>query len=216
LKESEDDYGYIIEPDLVTIDITPVFKKEMQALIPELADAKQKRYISKFGVAEDDAFVMSSDLTLAHLYEAVSEKINPVLTAKWFRKELLGILNYHKKNLNDTDIAFGASEIIELFTLLEKREISDKTGRDILESFVTKGPFSAKEYVTKHNLQQMSGDDELRSICKNVIANNEKAVLDFKAGEEKSLRFLIGQIMKETKGKADPRLTDSIMREELK
>lgn len=213
LKESEDDYGYIIEPDLVTIDITDAFKKEMKALIPELADAKQKRYIKDFGVAKDDAFVMAADLTLANLYEAVSKNVDPVLTAKWFRKELLSVLNYHKKTIEE--ISFGATEIIELFELIATREISDKTGKEILELFVTKGPFSAKDYVIKHNLQQMGGDDELREICKKVITNNAKAVDDYKSGNENSFRFLIGQVMKETKGKADPRLTSNIMKEEL-
>ena len=112
IKETEEDYGYIIEPDLSTIDITDELVKVMQKEIPELAQQKSERFIKEYKLDKVDAQVMAMELELADLFEKVAEKIDPKLAARWLRKELLRVLNYNKKTVRE--IKFDEKEIIEL------------------------------------------------------------------------------------------------------
>ena len=213
IKETEEDYGYIIEPDLSTIDITDELVKVMQKEIPELAQQKSERFIKEYKLDKVDAQVMAMELELADLFEKVAEKIDPKLAARWLRKELLRVLNYNKKTVRE--IKFDEKEIIELLSLMQTKTISETTAQRIMEKLM-ENKFSPKEYVEKESLMQVSSESEIRELCRRVIKEQEKAVKDYLAGEEKSFHYLVGQVMKLTKGKADPILTDKIMKEELK
>jgi aspartyl-tRNA(Asn)/glutamyl-tRNA(Gln) amidotransferase subunit B len=211
-KETEEDYGYIIEPDLSIIDINEDMVSRLKKEIPELAHQKAEKYVKEYHLDKVDAEVMAMELELAHLFEKVAEKVNPILAAKWMRRELLRVLNYNKKSLKDLN--FDETHLIELFTLVETKTISDTTAQKIMEKLMEE-TFSPKEYVKKHNLIQVSAEDEIKEICKKVISENKKAVDDFKAGEKKAAQFLVGQVMKATRGKAEPQLTNKLMEEEL-
>jgi aspartyl-tRNA(Asn)/glutamyl-tRNA(Gln) amidotransferase subunit B len=210
VKETEADYGYIIEPDLSTVDISDGFLDELKKGIPELAHQKAERFIKEMGVGEIDADVMAMELELAELFEKVAQKIDPKLAAKWMRKELLRVLNYNKKNI--AQIEFDEKQLIELLEMVESNKISDTTAQKIMEELMEK-QFSPKEYVEKNKLEQITDDSELREVCEKVISENSKAVEDFKAGGEKSLNFLVGQVMRLTKGKASPQVVSKIMME---
>ncbi len=212
-KETEEDYGYIIEPDLSTIDITDELIKVMQKEIPELAQQKSERFVKEYKLDKVDAQVMAMELELANLFEKVAEKIDPKLAARWLRKELLRVLNYNKKTVRE--IEFDEKEIIELLSLVQTKTISETTAQRIMEKLMEE-KFSPKEYVEREGLMQVSSESEIRKLCRRVIKEQEKAVKDYLAGEEKSFHYLVGQVMRLTKGKADPILTDKIMREELK
>ena len=212
-KETEADYGYIIEPDLPVFNIKKKMIKEIKRKVPELAHVRTARYVQEFGIDQVDAEVMAMDLHLAELFEKIAEKINPKFAAKWLRVELLRVLRYNKKKVSN--LKFGEQEIIELLKLVESKTISETTAQRIIEKLMDK-KISPKAYVKKEGLTQVNSEIKIRKLCQKVIKEQKKAVKDYLAGEEKSFHYLVGQVMKLTKGKADPILTDKIMKEELK
>ncbi len=206
-KESEMDYGYIIEPDLPIFSISSEMIESIN--VPELAHVRADKYIKNLSLDPIDAEVMASDLKLAELFETVSKTISPSYVAKWMRKEFLRVLNYNKKSIDET--AFGSPEIIELLEMLQSGTISETTGQRLIELMVTT-KISPKEYVQTHKLAQVSNTAELQKICTKVVEENAKAVEDYKSGNEKSFHFLVGHVMRITKGKADPSVVNLIMK----
>ncbi len=212
-KETEADYGYIIEPDLSIIDITNELIEVIQKKIPELAQQKSERFVNEYKLNKVDAQVMARGLEFADLFEKVAEKIDPNLAARWLRKELLRVLNYNKKTIRE--IKFNEKEIIELLNLVQTKTISETTAQGIIEKLMEK-KFSPKEHVENECLMLVSSESKIKGLCKKIIKDRENAVKDYLAGEEKSFHYLVGQVMKFTKGKADPLLTDKIMKNQLK
>ncbi|MBI5065205.1 Asp-tRNA(Asn)/Glu-tRNA(Gln) amidotransferase subunit GatB [Candidatus Woesearchaeota archaeon] len=208
-KETEEDYGYIIDPDLCIVDVTKKLTEDLKKEIPELAHQKVERFIKTYKIDPVDAEVMVSEIELADLFEKVSKKANPALTAKWLRRELLRVLNYNNTTIKN--IKFGEKELTELITLVDKKTITESTAQKIMEELIQK-PFSPKEYVEKNKLAQLSNQAEIEDFCKQAIKENPKALQDYKNGEEKALQYLIGQVMKLTKGKASPEVVNRMIR----
>ena len=152
-------------------------------------------------------------LELAELFEKVAQQIDPQLAAKWLRKELLRVLNYN--NISAAEIKFNERELVELLQLIQHNRISDATAQKIIEELMVK-PFSPKEYVAKHHLELISDDKELREFCHRVIAENKAAVNDYQTGNEKSLNFLVGLVMRLSKGKASPQIVNELMKKLIK
>ena len=211
-KESEDDYGYITEPDLPVININDELLTDIRKQVPELPHIRSLKYINDYKIDEDDAEVISAELDLAKLFEKVAKEINPKLAAKWLRKELLRVINYNKSSIKE--LKFDEKELIELLNLLESNVITEKTAKKIMEKLMIKR-FSPKQYVEKNNLSLITSEDKIKEACLIVINENKKAVEDYFAGEEKSYHFLLGKAMKLTKGKVEPALTNKIMKQEL-
>jgi aspartyl-tRNA(Asn)/glutamyl-tRNA(Gln) amidotransferase subunit B len=212
-KEAEEEYGYIIDPDLVEIDITKNMLKIAKESMPELAHEKVKRYVTEHKIDEEDAKVIAAEKELAYMFEKVAKEIDPVLAARWIRRELVRVMNYNEKEFKDLEI--DEKHIIELLSMVEKKEITDAVAKKILEELMAK-PFSPKEYVQKQGIKKIGGAEELRKFCEEAIKENPKAVEDYKKGEAKSLQFLIGQVMRKTKGQADPKILNEIIKEMLK
>ena len=208
-KETEADYGYILDADLVPIDITEEMVSKVLHSMPELAEAKKKKFIEKHHIAELDAEVLSQEKKLAELFERVAEQINPVLAAKWLRRELVRVMNYNKQTFDD--LAIDENHMIELLSMVEKKEITDQVAQKMLEELIVK-PFSPKAYVREKGLQAVSDSGELEKVCKQVIFENPSVVKEFKSGNEKSFQFLVGQVMRKTQGKADPRMVNELLR----
>ncbi|MBT3395181.1 Asp-tRNA(Asn)/Glu-tRNA(Gln) amidotransferase subunit GatB [archaeon] len=208
-KETEEGYGYIIEPDLVKIDVNEELIGILKKEIPELAHKKAKRFIKEYKIDKVDAKVMAMELELGELFEKVVKEIDPILAGRWLRRELLRVLNYNKKTLQD--IKIDESHIIELLSLIETKTITEATGKKLIEMLIDK-PFSPKDYVEKNELAQITSEIELEDICKKIVSQNEKAVEDYKGGEEKSFNFLVGMVMRETKGKANPVIVKDAMK----
>lgn len=200
-KETEADYGYIIDPDLVKIEITSEWIDMIKAIMPELADEKLSKFMEKHGVQEQIATVLSKDKALAEMFEKVSEAVNPDLASKWIWKELTRVLNFNKKKLSE--VKLDASHMIELLKLVEEGKITENVAHKIIEKLVVK-LFNVNEYVKKEGLLTISDSSEIEKLCSKVISENQKAVEDYKAGDAKSLNFLIGQVMRLTRGKAKP------------
>ena len=138
----------------------------------------------------------------------MSKEIDPILAARWLRRELLRVLNYNKKSIEDLEM--DEKHLIDLLNLVEKNQITDANAKKILEKLIKK-PFDVKEFVKKEGLRVIAKEDELDKICEEAIKKNKKAVEDYKKGEEKSLNFIVGQVMRLTKGQAKPDVVKKII-----
>jgi aspartyl-tRNA(Asn)/glutamyl-tRNA(Gln) amidotransferase subunit B len=199
-KESEDDYGYIIDPNLVNIEITDEMIKSARSDMPELPEEKAARYVHEFDIDKGDAIVICTDLKLASLFEKVIDEIEPVVAAKWFRKELLRVMNYN--DIDSDALTINEIHIIDLLKLLVDKKISDRVGQKILEKIVVK-PQMPTELVEKEGLEKVSDSGELEKHCKEAIEKNKNVVEEYKSGKVEALNFLVGQVMRATRGKAD-------------
>ena len=142
------------------------------------------------------------------MFEKVADEINPLLAAKWLRRELLRVLNYNKKTMNDAKL--DEKHVIQLLRLVERKKITDNVAAKILEKLI-ESPFDVNEYVKKEELEAVSDVSYLEQFCKEAIAQNPNAVEDYKKGEMKALNFIVGKVMQKTRGKATPKEVNEII-----
>ena len=212
-KEEEADYGYIIDPDLVPVDVTKELIEKTKNELPELPKEKSLRYQEEYKIKKEDAEVISNDFELASLLESsVSNKINPVFASEWIRREVSRVLNYSKK---DIDESFIKQHLLEVLELINHNKITRQTGQRIMELLVNED-LDVKKYVKDNNLESVSNTDELEKICLEAIKNNKQAVDEYKAGNEKSFNFIVGQVMKLSKGKASPSVVNDLLKKLIK
>lgn len=209
-KEEESDYGYIFDPDITPITITQEYIEDTRKKIPELPRIKAQRYHQILRVDATDAHIIASDLTLALLFEGLAAHHNPVLVARWLRRELLRVLNLFNKKISDVNL----QHLHELFDLVETRTITDKIGQQLIEDLARKD-FSPKQRVFEQKLSVVSDEEFIKKACMVVIAQNKSTVEDYKKGEEKALHFLFGKVMAATKGKAKPDIIKKMLEESI-
>ena len=207
-KEKEEEYGYIIDTDLTIVDVTDKWIGELKQAMPELAQDKIEKFISKFKIKREDAEIIAADKSLATLFEKVAQKVEPSHAAKWIRRELVRVLNYNNKSLNDINL--NENHFVDLLKLIEGKKITDNIGQKLIEK-LAENDFDVNEYVTKENLGAVSDASQLEKFCKEAISENSNAVDDFKKGEAKALNFLVGKVMQKTKGKATPKEVNEIL-----
>src|SRR3989344_7190098 len=208
-KEVEEEYGYITDPDLVPIDLTQEWIERIKKTMPELADEKLAKFTDKHKIAADTAKILSKDKELATIFEKVAAHVNPDLASKWIRRELPRVLNYNKKKFSEVELS--EKELIDLLKLIETKRITETVGQKILEKLVEK-PFDVNAYVKKEGLEAVSDSGELEKFCKEAINEAPQAVAEFKAGKEKASNFIVGIVMKKTKGKASPQEVNGILK----
>ncbi|MBI2657905.1 Asp-tRNA(Asn)/Glu-tRNA(Gln) amidotransferase subunit GatB [Candidatus Woesearchaeota archaeon] len=206
-KETEEDYGYIIDTDLVAIEIEDKWVSGLRKHMPELAQDKVRKFIDKYKIKKDDAEILASDKQLAEMFEKVAEEIDPLLAAKWIRKELLRVLNYNKKSLTESGIT--EIQMIDLLKLVERKHITENVASKILE--MLSADFDVNKYVKKEGLEAVSDISELEKYCREAIEENPKAVEDYKKGGARALNFIVGAVMRKTKGKATPKEVNEII-----
>ncbi len=208
-KEEEADYGYIFDSDLPKIEITKPMQEKIKKEIPELHLEKISRFKKQYKLQAEDAETLAAEKELAELFEQVAANIDPILAAKWLRRDLMKVLHYNKRELKEVQI--DAKHIIELLTLVKENKINDATAKELLIKLIEK-PFSPIEHVKKHSLEMLSSETELENMCKEVIKNNKNVVDDYKKGKQEALHYLIGQVMRLSKGKANPKETEKILK----
>lgn len=212
-KEQEADYGYIIDPDLVPIEINKNLVEVVKKDLPELPQDKALRYFNSFKLKKEDAEVISNDYELAGLFEsAVSRKVSPAFAAEWIRREVTRVINYKKKELDET---FIKGHLVEVLELISSNKITRQTGQRLMELLVEKD-VNVKNYVKEQKLESVSDTKELEDVCKRVIKENEKAVNEYLEGNEKSFNFVVGQVMRLTKGKGDPKTINELLKKLIK
>ncbi|MBS3150886.1 Asp-tRNA(Asn)/Glu-tRNA(Gln) amidotransferase subunit GatB [Candidatus Woesearchaeota archaeon] len=212
IKEGESDYGYIFESDLPKIEITKQMLDEIKKQIPELSLEKASRFKKQYKLQPEDAETLAAEKELAELFEQVAEEIDPILAAKWLRRDLMKVLHYNKKELKE--IKIEAEHIIELLTLLKENKINDATAKDLLIKLIEK-PFSPKGHVERQKLGMIASEGELERLCKEAIKNNKAVVEDYKSGKQEALHYLMGQVMRLSGGKANPKITEKLLKKLL-
>jgi aspartyl-tRNA(Asn)/glutamyl-tRNA(Gln) amidotransferase subunit B len=212
-KEGSSDYRYFPEPDLPPIEVTSEQSEEWKAQIPELPAQKRHRYETQLGLSAYDARVLTDDREVAEYFEAsVAAGVSPKLVANWITQDIAAYLNNNKASI--TEIALKPEILAELVDLIEKGTISNKIGKDILPELIAQGG-SAKALVEKKGLTTLSDTAELEKIIDEIIAANPKEVEKFRSGKTNVKGFFVGQVMKKTSGRADPKLTNQLVDEKL-
>jgi len=211
-KEEENDYRYFPEPDLEPLRIAGWVD---EVSLPELPDARRERFIEQYGISLNHARTLTGDIRLANFYEAVAAVSDPVLSATWVADTLLGELNYRGMGIT----VVQPQILSEIITLLKEDRITDKSAvevmRAILDGIVEGRDFeSPSAFVERLGLVKESGSD-LLAIVSGVATANPVAVADYHAGKKGALNFLMGQVMKETRGRADPKQINEKLRELL-
>ncbi|MNW38575.1 Aspartyl/glutamyl-tRNA(Asn/Gln) amidotransferase subunit B [compost metagenome] len=213
-KEEAHDYRYFPDPDLVTIHIDEAWKERIRASIPELPDARKARYASEYGLPEYDAGVITSSIEIADLFESSLEYTKDAKSvSNWIMGDLLGYLNSNGFELGDVKLT--GQGLGEMINLIEKGTISSKIAKTVFKEMLQSGKLPG-QVVEEQGLVQISDEGAILAIVKEVVANNPASVQDYKAGKDKAIGFLVGQVMKQSKGKANPGLVNKLLVEVLK
>ncbi|KUP09250.1 glutamyl-tRNA amidotransferase [Bacillus coahuilensis m2-6] len=213
VKEGSDDYRYFPEPDLVHLYIDEEWKERIRADIPELPDARKKRYVEELGLPAYDAMVLTLTKEMSDFFEAtVAAGSDAKLASNWLMGEVSAFLNSEQKELHETPLT--PESLAKMITLIEKGTISSKIAKKVFKELAEKGG-DPEEIVKAKGLVQISDEGTLRGIVTEILDKNEQSIEDFKNGKDRAVGFLVGQAMKATKGQANPPLLNKILLEEL-
>jgi aspartyl-tRNA(Asn)/glutamyl-tRNA(Gln) amidotransferase subunit B len=214
VKEGSSDYRYFPEPDLPPIEVSVEQREAWQAELPELPAEKRDRYQKELGLSAYDTRILTEDRVIAEYFEAaVTAQANPKQLANWLTGDIAAYLNTNK--LSITEIALKPAILAELINLIDEGTISGKIAKEILPELLEKGG-SAKKLVESKGLTQISDTGELEKIIDELLEANLDKVEQFRAGKTKIQGFFVGQVMKKTSGRADPKLTNQLLGKKLK
>jgi len=214
-KEEAHDYRYFPDPDLVPVIVKKEMIEEIKKKMPELPEKIYERLVQEYKIKEQDALLLISEKEYVDYFEKACQnnKNNAQKIANFILSELLGVIK--EKNIEFKDIKLKPEEIGKIFELITQGTISIKIAKEILPDIIDKD-INVKKYVEEKGLIQVSDTKELEEIVDRILAANSKNVEEYKAGKTKLLGFFVGQVMKETKGKANPELVNKIIIEKLK
>jgi aspartyl-tRNA(Asn)/glutamyl-tRNA(Gln) amidotransferase subunit B len=212
-KEQAHDYRYFPEPDLMPLIISDKWREEIRASMAELPAGKRKRFVESYELSEYDAGVLTLDQAVADYFEqAARASGNPETAANWVRGDLLGALNAAGKTIAESPVS--AASLGELVRLIGDGTISGKLAKEIFAKMFESGR-SAAEIVEGEGLKQISDEGELRRIIDEIVANNAKQVETYRGGKTGVLGFFVGQVMKATRGQANPRAVNDLLKKAL-
>lgn len=212
-KEDAKDYRYFPDPDLTPIVIDDAWIKEVREKQPELRDEKMIRYAKEYQIPEYDISILTASKKLADIFEkTVSICNNPKKVSNWLMVETMRLLKEHEMEADD--ISFSPENLARLIELVEKKEINGSVAKEVFEQIFEKD-INPKQYVEEKGLKTIHDDTALKEIVIRILQENTKSVEDYKAGKKKAFGFLVGQTMKEMKGKADPECIHKILMELL-
>ena len=213
-KEFANDYRYFPEPDLLPVVISNEEMQKIKNEFPELPKEKEARYQEEYKLSGYDAQIIASSKSMADFFESAIENTkNYALLANWLIGEISAYLN--KELIDIKESKLSPENISMLINRIDDQTISGKIGKSIFEEMCISGS-SPDEIIDSQGLKQITDDDAIEKIIDKVIANNPKQVAGYKAGKDKLFGFFIGQVMKETQGKANPQAVNKILKEKLK
>jgi len=213
-KEEAHDYRYFPEPDLQPLIVSAEFVEEVRSAMPELPEQRRKRFSEQYGLSYADASQLVSDRALADYYEEAAEASgNPRATANWIRSELLRELE--AKGVTAADSPIPAKELAALVKLIDEGKISGKQGKDVLVEMFKSGK-SAQAIIEEQGLVQVSDTGEIDALIDGVMAANPDALASYRAGKDALFGFFVGQVIKASKGKANPKVVNERLRAKLK
>ena len=212
-KEFANDYRYFPEPDLLPINLEKEFIEEVMATMPEMPTQKKIRFVSEFNLSEYDADLLAADKDLADFFEAVLKVSNsPKLSANWIMGELSAELNNENLSINDSKIT--SNQLGQLILRIEDGTISGKIAKEIFEKLWSSDN-EVDEIIQSEGLEQVTDDKEIESIIDEVINNNPEQLEQYRSGKDRLFGFFVGQVMKASQGKANPKQVNDILRKKL-
>ena len=214
-KEEANDYRYFPDPDLLPVEISQEKIDKIKLTLPELPDDKKDRYKNNYGLKEDDAEILSLNSNLSTFFdESIKESdSNPQLVANFILSELVGLCNKHNIDISVAEIK--PSHISQLMNYIAQGKISSKQAKNILNELWT-GKLDIDEIIRSKNIEQVSDTGILMKEAQKILEKHPKEVQDYKNGKDKLMGFFVGQIMKEMKGKANPKVLNEILNKLLK
>ncbi|MBF2342455.1 Asp-tRNA(Asn)/Glu-tRNA(Gln) amidotransferase subunit GatB [Listeria welshimeri] len=213
IKEGSDDYRYFPEPDLVDLFIDDAWKERIRAEIPELPDKRQIRYINDLGLPAYDAMVLTLTKEMSDFFEAtLAAGADAKQASNWLMGEVSAYLNAEQKELNETGLT--PENLAGMIKLIEAGTISSKIAKKVFRELAQNGG-DAEQVVKDKGFVQISDEGALRTIIGEILDNNEQSITDYKNGKDRAVGFLVGQVMKATKGQANPPMVNKLLLEEM-
>lgn len=212
-KEDSHDYRYFPEPDLPPLVVTPERLAAIRAAMPELPPAMRSRLKAEYGLSGYDARVLTLSPTTARYFEQVAQESgNPKAAANWVQGELMGALNASGRSIGESPVS--PLQLAEIVKLIDRGTLSGKLAKEVFAKMFESGR-SAAEIVQAEGLRQITDADQLNEIIRNVLASSERQVAQYRGGKTGVLGYFVGQVMKATRGQANPRLVNQLLREAL-
>ncbi|MFN0038184.1 MAG: Asp-tRNA(Asn)/Glu-tRNA(Gln) amidotransferase subunit GatB, partial [Burkholderiales bacterium] len=213
-KEDAHDYRYFPDPDLLPVEIDPSWIEQVAASLPELPGARQARYCREYGLSNYDASMLTASRETADYFERLLAVLpeDPKLCANWLKGELSARLNREDLDIERSPVT--AAALGGLLIRIADGSISGKIAKDVFDAMWA-GEGSADEIIASKGLKQISDGDELGGIVDRILVENARQVADYKSGKEKAFQSLVGQVMKATRGKANPAQVNEILRRKL-
>jgi len=211
-KEDAHDYRYFPDPDLLPLEITDEFINSIKSDIPELPDEKKKRFIEKFKLTPYEATILVSDIETSKYFEEVIKDSDVKLSTNWITGELFALLN--DKNLEISNSPISAKNLSKLVNLIKNGTISGKIAKTVFELMI-EGDKDPQIIVNEKGLKQQSDPKELEKLIDKIIEDNKEKVKEYKSGKDKLFGFFVGQAMKISEGKANPKLLNEILKNKL-
>lgn len=212
-KEEANDYRYFPEPDLVPLEIDEDWEKEIEQRLPELPSIRKKRFIKEYELPEYDAEVLTDSRELADLFEeCVNQYEDPKEVSNWIMGEFLRLVNEEKIEIEESKIT--GNLLAEMLKMMDQGVISSKIAKTVFEEMFHTGK-DPGDIVKEKGLKQISDEDKLEKLVDEIIKNNPDVIEDIRNGKDKAVGYLVGQVMKETKGKANPQMVNKMFKEKI-
>ena len=212
-KEDAQDYRYFPEPDLAIINVSDEMIDSIKKTLPEMPEVRYKKYVEEYKLPEYDSKILTSSKYLSDLFEKATKICNnPKSVSNWIMTEVTRILNEEEKE--PSQIPFTAEQLGKLILLIDKGTVSSKIAKKVLEELF-KNPQDPENIIKEKGLTQISDEGAIKEVVQKILEANPQSIADFKAGKNKALAFLVGQAMKETKGKANPQMLNKMFLDEL-
>jgi len=213
-KENAQDYRYFPEPDLAPIRLSEEYIENVKNNLPELPESRKARYLAEYKLTEKEARTLTNSKYLSDFFETSIDICgNPKAVCNWLLSDVARILN--EKELEPDEIPFEPKDLAELIGLIEKGTISSKIAKDVLEKMFEENEVPSK-IIEKNGWTQISDEGAIKAVVDKILAANPQSIIDYKAGKDKALGFLVGQAMKETKGKANPGMLNQMFKDAMK
>ena len=209
-KEDAQDYRYFPDPDLVAIRLSDEYVENIRKSLPELPESRKERYLKDYKLSEKDARLITSSKYLSDLFEKAIEVCNnPKAVNNWIISDISRILN--ETEMDPIEIPFDGNQLGKLIILIDKGTISTSIAKKVLEELF-ENPRDPEEIIKEKGWIQISDEGAIKEIVQKVLSENPKSVADYKAGKDKALGYLVGQAMKQTKGKANPQMLNQCLK----
>jgi aspartyl-tRNA(Asn)/glutamyl-tRNA(Gln) amidotransferase subunit B len=213
-KEDAHDYRYFPEPDLMPIKLSEEYIENIKNNLPELPEARKARYVSELNLPEYDAGIITSSKALSDFFEEASKECeNPKAVSNWIMTDIIRIAR--EQDLDYANLPFTAKSFASLIKLIDAGTISNSIAKKVFEDMISTGK-EAEEIVKEKGLMQISDEGAIKEVVDRVVEANPQSIADYKAGKDRALGFLVGQCMKELKGKGNPQIINKLVLEHLK